>query len=386
MSRAHSILPASSCERWWNCPGSVVACKDIPNPPNKYMAEGTVAHAIAEEALKDRYKNLDSLIGTVRIQEGFEIEVTEEMIDAVIEYKSYVLQVWNDAGRPPILLEQKIELTEVNAVLFGRPDCIIVIPFKVVHIFDFKYGQGKRVSAWQNKQLLEYALGVMLKEDCSSFVLHICQPRLEDGVTKYEGTATEIEQFHVDLKAHAEAALTPNAPLIPGDWCKESFCPYRMMCPALHNLARDLTVSDFSAPAVVNTLSIDHIIKILKYEDTVKDWMARVRDHAKELMLQGEQIPGYKVVASIGHAKWIDEEGIIAEFGDEFGDKLYEERKVLSPSQFEKLVGKKKLGKTFRDDYTVRPQNGFKIVEENEKGEALKTIKPQEDFDVEKNV
>lgn len=377
--RKHSILSASSCERWWNCPGSVAACKDIPNPPNKYTTEGTVAHTLAEEALRRQRISLDEYIGTTRIQDGFEITITEEMIDAVMEYQAYVFKIWDAVKNPPLILEAKIELTEVNAVLFGSPDCILVVPFDTVHIFDLKYGQGKRVSAWKNKQLLEYALGVMLKEDCSKFVLHICQPRIEDGFTKYEGTLAEIEEFHNELKKRAEAALTPKAPLVPGDWCKETFCPFRMMCPALRNLAKDLVVRDFSAPAVVETLSIDHIRKILKYEDTVKDWMARVRDHAKELLLWGETIPGYKIVQSYGHAKWVDEDMIVAEFEGEYGDKLYE-KKLISPSKFEKLAGKKALGKDFRENYTVRPETGYKIVEEDEKGEPIKTVKAEEDF------
>ena len=377
--RKHSILPASSCERWWNCPGSVAACKDIPNPPNKYTAEGTVAHAVAESALRNPEQRLDDLIGTTRMQDGFEIEITEEMIDAVDEFAEYVLKFWAASGMPELLLETKIELKEVNAVLFGTADVIMVVPFETVHVFDFKYGQGKRVSAWKNKQLMEYVLGVMLKEDCCKFVIHICQPRVEDGFSSYEGTSDEILQFHKEMGQRAAAALASKAPLVPGDWCKQTFCPARVTCPALHKLAGELVRQDFRAVAVVDTLHIDHIIKVLKYEDTIKDWMARVRDHAKELMLQGQEIPGYKVVQSFGHAKWIDEEVVVAEFEDEFGDKLWE-KKLISPSRLEKLAGKKKLGKDFRDEYTTRPEAGYKIVETDEKGEPVKTIKAQEDF------
>lgn len=377
--KKHSILSASSCERWWNCPGSVAACKDIPNPANKYTAEGTVAHAIAEESLRDPYKSLEEYIGTTRIQDGFEIEITEEMIDAVIEYKSYVLRIWNDAGRPPMVFEGKIELTEVNAVLWGSADCYFAVPYGIVHVFDFKYGEGKRVSAWENKQLLYYALGVMLKEDCGMATIHICQPRVEDGFSSYDQTNEQMQQFHKDLAVHAQQALDPKAPLCPGDWCKATFCPKRPTCPALHKLSHEIAVSDFNTLPITDVLTIEQIVKVLKYEDTIKDWMAKVRDHAKELMLQGQDIPGYKIVQSFGHAKWLDDNLVLAEFGDEFGDKLFE-KKLISPAKFEKLAGKKRLGDNFRDEYTVRPESGYKIVEEGEKGEPVKTIKPQEDF------
>jgi len=376
---AHSILPASSCERWWNCPGSVNACKNIPNPPNVYMAEGTVAHRLAEWGFHNPDLDLDQKIGRVIKEGDFEIEVTEEMVDAVLDYHSYVLDIWEKYGCPPYKTEQKIELKEVNAVLFGTVDFHFVVDFRVLHVFDLKYGKGKRVSAWENKQLMEYALGVMLKEDVSECVLHICQPRVEDGFTSYTVSRSMMEQFAVDLGERAAAALKPDAPLVAGDWCKGTFCPHRVNCPALRGLAKDLVARDFDAPLVVEQLSMEHIVKILAYEDTVKDWMAKVREHAKELMLNGTDVPGYKVVQSFGHAKWIDEDVIKAEFEDEFGDKIYK-KKLISPAQLEKLAGKKRLGKDFRDDYTVRPEAGYKIVKTEERGEPAKLTKAQEDF------
>lgn len=377
----HSKLSASSCERWWNCPGSVNACADIPNPTNKYMAEGTVAHRIGEFGIKTPTANLDVYIGKVMEQEGFDIEVTEEMVDAAIEYATYVLDVQSkEEGFPQLQVEVRVELTEVNKVLFGTADAILVVPFKRIHVFDLKYGEGKRVSAWKNKQLMEYALGVMLKEDVSECVLHVCQPRVEDGFTSYTCSKEEMQEFLEEITVRSTVALQSDAPRIPGDWCKGSFCPARQTCPALQGLARELVGKDFAAPAVVDTLTMDHIIKVLKYEDTIKDWMAKVRDHAKELMIKGEDVPGYKVVQSLGHAKWVDEDVIKAEFEDEFGDKIFTERKLLSPAKFEKLAGKKRLGKDFRDDYTVRPEAGYKIVETEENGEPIKLTKAQDDF------
>jgi molybdopterin-guanine dinucleotide biosynthesis protein len=337
-----------------------------------------VAHALAEQILRGHphYE-----IGAVVVEQGFEIEVTEEMLDHVTSYVEAVQAAITDAGKGAIVrFEEKVELKEVNAVMFGTADCVIVEPFKRVQVFDLKFGQGKRVSAWQNKQLMYYALGIALKEDCPKFKIHICQPRVEDGFTCYEGAAEELAAFELELKVKAELALSKDAPLVPGDWCKATFCPNRTACRALSGLARDITVKDFDELPVVDVLTMEQITRVLKYEDTVKDWMGKVRDHAKELMLQGVDIPGYKVVQAIGNAKWIDEEAIKAEFEEEFGDKLFE-KKLLSPAKFEKLAGKKRLGKEFREEYTVRPENGFKVVEIDEKGETVKKTKAQEDFE-----
>lgn len=393
MSKKHSILPASSCERWWNCPGSIHACKNIPNPPNFYTAEGTVAHSLAEVYLRraldratdpdpgdDSYlTSLEERIGTEIRQDGFSIEVTEEMVDAVIAYIDYVIDLWDKCGQPEVKLEHKIELKEINAVLFGTVDCHFVVPFDVVHVFDFKYGAGKRVSAYENKQLMEYALGIMLKEDCSRFVIHVCQPRVEDGFTSYEGDSDVMHRFHKEFEQRVVKALDPKAPLVPGDWCKGTFCPNRVQCSALSGLTHKLVVKDFGEPVMPDAMTHEQIAKVLQYEEVVKDWMAKVREHAKELMIQGEEIPGFKLVESQGHAKWIDEAVVIAEFEDEVGEKLYE-KQLVSPAKLEKILGKKKLGPDFRDNYTQRPMIGYKIVETSEKGEPIKTIKAQEDF------
>lgn len=380
--KEHSILSASSSERWWNCPGSVKACENIPNPPSEYAAAGTVAHHLSEQVLRGKKKRswLNEQIGEIVEQDGFDIEITEEMIDAVETYLDYIAALVKDIGKGAVVrVEEKITLEEVHAILFGTGDTVIIEPFKCVHIIDLKYGAGKRVSAYRNKQLMQYALGVMLKEDCPNFVIHIVQPRVEDGITSYSGDMKEMEEYHAELAIKVEAALAPKAPLVPGDWCKSSFCPNRTSCKALQSLSTELVGKDFSEVPIVETLSMNQILKVLRHEDTIKDWMSKVRDHAKELLLQGVDIPGYKVVKAVGNAVWIDETAVVAEFEPEYGDKLYE-KKFLSPAKLEKLVGKKKLGENFRDEYTRRPDNGYKIVEIDDKGETVKLTKAQEDF------
>jgi len=183
------------------------------------MAEGTVAHMLAEHWLKAN-KNPGPRLGEIIQCDGFDVEVTEAMLDAVEEYVQYVRSHIKKGA--VVRFEEKVELKEVNAVMFGTADTVIVEPFKAVHIFDLKFGQGKRVSAWKNKQLMYYALGVALKEDVSRFVIHICQPRVEDGFTKYEGPIEELKDFELELKVKAETALFKDAPLIAGDWCKNT--------------------------------------------------------------------------------------------------------------------------------------------------------------------
>ena len=47
----HSALGASSCKRWWHCPGSVSLSAGLPNESSDAAREGTAAHALAEQCL-----------------------------------------------------------------------------------------------------------------------------------------------------------------------------------------------------------------------------------------------------------------------------------------------------------------------------------------------
>ena len=49
--RAHSPLGASSCSRWWNCPGSVQLSKGFHGRSSVFAREGTAAHELSEMCL-----------------------------------------------------------------------------------------------------------------------------------------------------------------------------------------------------------------------------------------------------------------------------------------------------------------------------------------------
>ena len=73
---APAILGASSAARWMNCPGSVQLAESLPeqDTTTKYAAEGTVAHALAELALRMGVdpvmyvgKKIDGMKGTMEM-------------------------------------------------------------------------------------------------------------------------------------------------------------------------------------------------------------------------------------------------------------------------------------------------------------------------------
>ena len=102
--KKHANLGASKAERWMNCPGSVALEADLPNTSSEYAREGTAAHEVAEQCLlsgKDAIDFLDEIITVTETeiiwgketQVPYEIEVTEEMCEAVQMFVSYVREV-----------------------------------------------------------------------------------------------------------------------------------------------------------------------------------------------------------------------------------------------------------------------------------------------------
>ena len=156
----HSPVGASSCERWWNCPGSVALIKKAPTQkPNKYAVEGTVAHEIGASWLSVPNTSASlPLIGDVWHEEGFEIKVTEEMLDAVGQYVNFI-QALEKQWETKAQIEVR---TKISDKLYGTADAVISVDFNRLIVVDFKYGAGVKVTACENKQLMYYGLGALL--------------------------------------------------------------------------------------------------------------------------------------------------------------------------------------------------------------------------------
>jgi hypothetical protein len=87
------------------------------------------------------------------------------------------------------------------------------------------------------------------------------------------------------------------------------------------------------------------VADILKAEPMISAWLKAVRERALAQLLNGEEIPGYKVVAGRGSRKWSNgpavEEALCRAAFD--ADQYMTQPELLSPAQLEKSIGKKKV-------------------------------------------
>ena len=364
--RAHSSLGASSAYRWMSCPGSIRLISEVPPQPSSvYADEGTAAHQVCEKALVSGQEAI-AYLGTVeRVREN-EFEVDEEMVEAV--------QVYLDAIRgdleegDTLLIEKRFSLGFIKDGMFGTNDAGIYKPkTKTLKVYDFKYGQGKVVEVEDNPQLKYYGIGCAyeLESPIETVELVIIQPRAyhPKGPVRRWGIPFKklLDWAQNDLLYAAEATDESDAPLNAGDWCH--FCPAAPVCPKQYEQALELAQNDFeSLPVEPETLSLERIGEILPKLEVFKKWAAAVEAYALSMAEAGHEVPGYMLTPKRATRKWVDEDRAAAALGvflDE--DELYT-KKLVTPAQAEKLLGKKTAADAGLSDFYEAVSSGNKLA------------------------
>ena len=126
-----------------------------------------------------------------------------------------------------------------------------------------------------------------------------------------------------------------------GEHCR--FCPHAGRCPELAKSCSKV-VQLAGGPVAVPTLAPWQVADILAAESRISAWLKAVKDRALTDMLDGEEIPGYKVVAGRSTRTWADDLEVAALLNTAgYAREDYTVTEVLSPSKMEKALGKKKV-------------------------------------------
>ena len=334
--RAHALLSASSSSRWLKCPPSAVAASLYPNQDTVYTREGTLAHEVAE--LVARRYVLDGSPGAPLFDDP---EVTSEMLSCAIDYADYI-QEQIKSPDATVLLEQRLDFSPWVPEGFGTGDCII-LQGRHLDVIDYKYGQGVEVSALDNSQMRLYGLGALHEfgaiYDIDSVSLHIFQPR-KDNISVEELSRDGLLAWGEVVRPIAAQANNGEGTHCAGAHCK--FCPHAGACPGLASSC--LAWFERFGYLGIDALSSQDVAEILAQEAMITAWLKSVKDRALSALMDGAEIPGYKVVAGRGSRTWADEL--------EMAEVLYKagytreeitKTEVLSPAAMEKAIGKKKV-------------------------------------------
>src|SRR6202034_1016723 len=205
----HSVLGASSSERWLECPGSIRLSEGMPNSSNKYAREGTAAHEVASTCLLSG-KDAISMLGKTITVEKEEIEVTEDMCEAVQIYLDAVRKVIDEYEFEDfdLQVEVKFDLSHIYKGMFGTCDAVGYLPaIRKLAVFDYKHGWVS-VDSEKNPQTMYYALGALTgkhNRPVEEIELVIVQPRSTgEPVKPWTCDVLEIMDFRADLLAGAK--------------------------------------------------------------------------------------------------------------------------------------------------------------------------------------
>ena len=354
---AHALLSASGSHRWMNCPGSVKAEDPYRHiqKSSPFAEEGTEAHNLAEASLRVGQSCLD------------EYE-NREMAEYVQVYTDYVNNLAHGADFSAV--ETRVDFSEWVPDGFGTADSI-AIKDGTLYVTDLKYGKGVFVSAVQNPQGMLYALGAysMFRDryDIKSVVITILQPRL-DNISVWELNIIELLAFGEYASERANLTQQKNAPRKPSDnACK--FCLAKHECPALLKLTHDTLIGEFDDLIPASKLTHEQMQEVLDNKKLIESWLSAVQDYAKEQLLEGNEFPGYKLVDGRSTRAWVDDKAAEATLVDHLGDEAYTPRKLLTPPQAEKVIGKK--GFAEYQDLVCSTKSGPTLAKEDDARSAI---------------
>lgn len=371
---AHAVLSASSAHRWMHCNPSARLEQEFADRETEAAAEGTAAHALCEHKLRRALKMQSKR--PVSKYDNDEMEAhTDGYRDFVLEQLAEAKQLCSD---PVILIEQRLDFSNYVPDGFGTGDCLIVAD-KLLHIIDFKYGLGLEVEAEENPQMLLYALGALrLFEhlyDIDTVAMTIYQPRRENVSTWTVPVTDLMEWAETELKPKAERAFRGEGDYSPGEWC--TFCRAAVKCRARAEQKLQLAKFEFKLPPVLTDEEIEDILNRI---DDLLSWANAIRAYAQDAAVKhGKVWRGYKVVEARTKRRFTDE-AAVAEAAKAAGFTDIYKRTLITLTEMERLMGKKKFAEIL-GDFVEKPIGQPVLAPVADRRPAINTSSATTDFD-----
>ena len=413
--------------------------------PNAYADEGTIAHQLAAMCLQEG-KPASAFVGRLLVAEDYEhaalspstahrwmrcpgshaletrqkfkprkfsMQVTQEMADGVQIYLDN-LDKYVTPRQAVLSVERKVPVGHITGEegATGSVDAGVEDHAAYeLQAHDLKFGQGVRVDAEENEQLAMYLLGMHYDlaelNDWQMFRGVIHQPRLREEPDEYTWTLRELQQFAERASKAANVAtalresgasaqeLFEQGMLVPGDkQCQ--FCSAKATCPALQKVTTETVLAEFvdldAQPPVpvtreqLSPIPADNakLAQFARMVPLVEMWCEAVMAEVESRMLQGEHVPGKKIVTGRrGNRAWVDATAVeeVMKSMRLRHDVMYD-YSIISPTQAEKRLAKdhprqwKKL-----QELITQAEGKPTVVDEDDKRPALELKPAIEDFE-----
>ncbi len=360
MSGTHSLFSPSKAHRDVRCAGAAAACKGVEDPPSKFAAEGTVYHEISAKVLEALSKPFtqsvcEDYVGQTLEADGFKFTITEE---GAAHAQKYVDAIRALPGQQ--FYEVRLDTSDVVGVpdQGGTGDAITLdFDSETIHVDDLKFG-FRPVVARDNEQLIIYGAAALRRyamlAEWKYVKVSIHQPR---GAVKYDTWTYTVEELEEQVariragiqKAHAlylnpPADLKPH--LTPTDKGCE-WCPLRGKCAAQSKQMLDMfpivAEKSAAAPLTLDDAALGAALDAAEeFKARFEAWYKGLHEEGFSRAKMGKAIPGWALQrGKEGNRKWADPKAVEPLVAD-LGDEAYAPREVLSASEMDKLLGKKK--------------------------------------------
>lgn len=367
----HALLSPSSAHRWLNCPLAPRLEATLPEKPSEYAQEGTVAHSVCEITAKKKFKKVKAaeynrVIKRLKSNAAWD----DEMLHTAELYVGHLTErAMAFANEPYIAFEVKVDVSDYVPEAFGRCDCVMFGADTLI-ITDYKHGKGVPVSPDENPQLMLYALGALklykplFGEALKKVEVYIDQPRRDS----YEGWGCDINELLAwgeSIKPKAQMAYMGFGEYHAGSWCQ--FCRANGICKA--QAEQETGAFDDFAAAVGNPNAIltpAEMGEVLQRGETLVAWYETIKSKALESLLNGEKIPGYKVVEGRSSRCWTDQEKALDKLQESgIGRAIIYDSVPKSLAQLEKVLGVAKF-KELVGEYVTKPMGKPTLAPEND--------------------
>ena len=393
----HALLSASSAHRWLACTAAPRFEEQFPNGTSDYAEEGSLAHSICELYARKHF--------TVMTNRKFNSELkklqakphySDEMLKTAEKYVDYLREkAMSYPTTPYVTFEVKVDFSDYVPEGFGTCDCVM-IGGDTLHITDYKHGKGVEVSAEENPQMRLYALGALkmfapvFGDSIKKVSMGICQPRITDDESEDGMTVEELREWGEGIKPRAKEAYDGPGTFCPGEHCR--FCKGKAQCRARadQNTAfedfKDFAIEGKAAPelqalspetrAVIGLppmLSDAEIGDLLVRAEGLVQWYKDLCEYATQNILNGKEIPGWKVVAGKSNRAFKDVEAAFSKVIEAgYDEALLYERKPITLTGVESLLGKAKF-ETLLKDCVHKPLGKPTLVPLSDKREPYST-------------
>lgn len=372
----HALLSPSSANRWIHCPPSVLLEEQFEDTTTQAAEEGTVAHSFCEYKL-----NKALLRKATRPTSDYDCDEMQRHTDSYVDFVLEQLELAKHSCKDPlVLVEQRVDFSAYVKDGFGTADCLIVAD-DMLHVIDFKYGQGVLVDAYENPQMKCYALGALsMYEDLYAIQeirMTIFQPR-RDNVSTFKTNVSALKTWAEEvLKPSAELALTGEGDYDVGEWCR--FCKARAFCRKRAEENLKLAEKEFKEPSLLTDSEITELLQVIP---NLTKWANDVIAYATDMAVnRGKVWEGFKLVEGRSIRKYKDENEVIKQAKAHGYTDIFK-TSLITLTEMQKLMGKKQFDEIL-GDLVIKAPGKLTLVPSEDKRQEVILTNAKNEFNVE---